>query len=114
MARTRKTPGEALVEQGWAIHDWLTELPAEAYERETVLPGWDVRALLAHVAQLLDGMLAVLARPTREAPLTNDVLVGRYGGAADQMSRRVLDHAAAYDVPALLDRLAGTLDRAAA
>ncbi|MGI3779804.1 MAG: sterol carrier family protein, partial [Janthinobacterium lividum] len=59
-------------------------------------------------------MLAVLARPTREAPLTNDLLVGRYGGAADQMSRRVLDHAAAYDVPALLDRLAGTLDRAAA
>ena len=114
MARTRRTPGEALVEQGWAVHGWLGELPPEAYERETVLPGWDARALLAHLEQLLEGMLTVLARPTREAPLANDVLVGRYAGAAEQMSSRVLDHAAAYEPPVLLDRLAGTLDQVAA
>ncbi len=113
MARTRTTPGEALVEQGWTLHEWLDELPVEAYARPTVLPGWDTRALVAHVDQLLDGMLTVLARPTRDAPLTNDVLVGRYGPAADQMSRRVLDHAAAYEVPALLDRLAEVLELAA-
>ncbi|MGI3779455.1 MAG: sterol carrier family protein [Janthinobacterium lividum] len=114
MARTRKTPGEALVEQGWAVHDWCAELPPEAYARESVLPGWDTRALLAHLDQLLDGMLTVLARPTREAPLADDVLVGRYAEASDRMSRRVLDHATANEPPVLLDRLAAALDRAAA
>lgn len=113
MARTRTTPGEALVEQGWAIHDWLGELPLEAYGRGTVLPGWDTRALLAHLDRLLDAMLTVLASPTREAPLTNDVLVGRYAPAAERMSSQVLDHATAYDPPVLLDRLAATLERAA-
>lgn len=102
------------MEQGWAVHDWFTELEPEAYGRETVLPGWDTRALLAHVDQLLEGLLTVLARPTRDAPLTNAVLVGRYAEAAATMSRRVLDHAAAYEPPALLDRLAATLERASA
>jgi uncharacterized protein (TIGR03083 family) len=59
-------------------------------------------------------MLTVLALPTREPPLSNDVLVGRYAGAASEMSSRVLDHAAAYEPAALLDRLAATLDRAGA
>ena len=114
MVRTRTTPGEALVEQGWSVHEWFSGLEPEAYARPSVLPGWDVRALLAHVEQLLDGMLTVLARPTREAPLSPDVLVGRYADAAGEMSRRVLDHADAYDPAVLLDRLAGTLDRVAA
>jgi uncharacterized protein (TIGR03083 family) len=113
VVRARTTPGEALVEQGWALHDWLALLPTEAYVRPTVLAGWETRALLAHLDQLLDGMLIVLARPTREAPLTNDVLVGRYAPAAEQMSRRVLDHAAASEPAALLDRLAATLERVA-
>lgn len=114
VVRTRTTPGEALVEQGWALHAWFEELPADAYERGTVLPGWDTRALLAHLDQLLEGMLTVLARPTREAPLPNDVLVGRYAPAAEQMSRRVLDHATTSEPAALLDRLAATLERVAA
>ena len=111
MARTRKTPGEALVEQGWAVHAWAVGLEPEAFARPSVLPGWDARALLAHVEQLLDGMLTVLARPTWEVPLANAVLVGRYAEAAGQMSGRVLDHAVAYAPAALLERLAATLDR---
>ena len=113
MARTRKAPGEALVEQGWAVHDWADGLEPEAFARPSVLPGWDAHALLAHVDQLLDAMLTVLTRPTREAPLANAVLVGRYADAAGAMSRRVLDHAAAYEPAALLDRLAETLGRVA-
>ena len=99
------------MEQGQAIHAWLGELSAAEYARETVLPGWDTHALLAHLDQLLEGMLTVLAKPAREAPLPNAVLVGRYAEAADEMSQRVLDHAAAYQAPVLLDRLAATLDR---
>ena len=110
MVRTRKTSAEALVEQGWAVHDWCVALPIEAYDRPSVLPGWDARALLAHVEQLLDGMLTVLARPSAEAPLAGAVLVGRDAEASGAMSRRVLDHAAAYEPAALLTRLAETLD----
>ena len=111
VARTRTTPGEALVEQGWALHDWLVDLPAEAYERATELPGWDAHALLAHLELLLDGMLDVLARPTGAQPLPNADLVARY--APDDTNRRVLDHAASFTPAVLLDRLAADLDRAA-
>jgi uncharacterized protein (TIGR03083 family) len=114
MVRTRATPGEAFVEQGWAVHDWLTELEPEAFARPTVLPGWDAHVLLAHVDQMVEGLVTVLQRPTREAPLGLDVVVGRYAEAAEQMSRRVLDHAAAYEPATLLDRLADGLDRAGA
>ncbi|GAA3577787.1 maleylpyruvate isomerase family mycothiol-dependent enzyme [Microlunatus spumicola] len=107
MARTRKTPGEALVEQGWAVHDWLAELGPEAFGHPTVLPGWDVHALLAHLVQLLDGMLADLRRPTPEAAFANDVLVARYAAGAARIQAREVALAAATSPAELLDRLAG-------
>ena len=112
MVRSRQRPGEALVEQGWALHDWLAELAPDAFARPSVLPGWDAHALLAHLDQLVAGMLDVLARPSGSAPLPNAVLVERY--APDETSRRVVDHAAAYAPGVLLDRLADGLESAAA
>lgn len=109
MARTRKTPGEALVEQGRALHTWLDELGPDAFRHPTVLPGWDVHALLAHLVQLLDGMLADLARPTREAPLANDRLVARYAAGAARIEAREVALAAARTPQELLDQLVATL-----
>ncbi len=110
MVRTRRTPGEALVEQGWALHDRLAGLGPEAFGRASVLPGWDVHALLAHLDQLVGGMLDVLARPSGGAPLANAVLVARYD--PEETDARVLAHAAAYAPDVLLDRLAEGLERA--
>jgi uncharacterized protein (TIGR03083 family) len=110
VARTRTTPGEALVAQGWALHTWLDELGPDAFRQPTVLPGWDVHALLAHLVHLLEGMLADLARPTREAPFSNDVLVARYAAGAARIEAREAALAAARTPRELLDRLAATLD----
>jgi uncharacterized protein (TIGR03083 family) len=118
MARTRRRAEEALVDQGWATHTWLSALGPEEFGRATVLPGWDAHALLAHLEQLVDEMLTVFVRATapvqaraRAVPLPNTDLVARYAGAADEMSARVLAHAAAYSPDVLLERLAETLDR---
>ena len=109
MARTRRTPGEALVEQGWALHTWLDALGPDAFRQPTVLPGWDVHALLAHLVQLLDGMLADLARPTRAAPLANTLLVARYAAGAARIEAREVALAASRTPRELLDQLGTTL-----
>jgi uncharacterized protein (TIGR03083 family) len=114
MARTRTTPGEALLEQGWAVHDWLDELEPEAFTHPTVLPGWDVHALLAHLVGVFEGMLADLARPTGLAPLTNDVLVARYAAGAARIQAREVALAAQHSPRGLLELLAGTLTSTAA
>jgi uncharacterized protein (TIGR03083 family) len=114
MARTRRTPGEALVEQGWAVHGWLGELEPEAFARPTVLPGWDAHALLAHLVQVLEGMLADLARPTGQAPLTNDVLVAGYAARAARIEAREVALAAERSPHVLLDGLRDTLTAAEA
>jgi uncharacterized protein (TIGR03083 family) len=112
MARVRKTPGEALVEQGWAIHAWLEELEPDAFGRPSVLSGWDAHALLAHLAQLLEGMLVDLGRPSREAPLENTVLVARYASGAARIEAREVALAAQHSPQELLDRFAAALDAA--
>jgi len=109
MARTRTSPGEALVEQGWAVHGWLDELEPEAFARPSVLPGWDAHALLAHLGQVLEGMLTDLGRPTGQAPLTNDVLVGRYASGAARIEAREVALAAERSPQVLLDQLGDTL-----
>lgn len=94
------------------MHAWLVDLEPEAFTRPTVLGGWDVRALVAHLDQVVGGLLDALSRPTGARPLPNADLVARC--APDETNRRVLDHAAAYGPGVLLDRLSDALDRAAA
>ena len=114
MARTRQTPGESLVDQGWALHDWWGGLAPDAFARPSVLPGWDAHALLAHLDQVLEGMLADLARPTGQAPLAVDVLVGRYAGGAPRIAAREIGRAGQHPPQALLERFAAGLSAAEA
>ena len=44
MATLRLRPHEALLEQSRTVLDWLHGLTPEAFERPTVLPGWNVRS----------------------------------------------------------------------
>lgn len=114
MVRARRTPTEALVEQGWATHAWLGGLPDAAWGRETVLPGWSTRVLLAHLVVVHRGLASVLGTPSDEPALTNAVLVARYAAGAPEISDRALSQAGQSSAADLLDQLATALDQVAA
>lgn len=96
MVRTRRTPGEATVEQGRELHGWLADLAPEDATRPTVLDGWDVHALVAHLDLGLQRTAGGL---------------GPEPGTAEGNHRRALEHAARFGFTELLDRLEEALDR---
>jgi len=76
---------EAFVAQSAALADWLAELPDGAFAAPSVLPGWDLRTLLGHVAFLQHGLAARLAEPSDEAPLPLAAYVRAYRPNAAQI-----------------------------
>ena len=50
MARPRRDPVVALVEQVTVVDDWVRQLGADDLVRPSVLPGWDVRDLAEHLS----------------------------------------------------------------
>lgn len=111
MVRTRQRPAEALVEQGEALHAWLTDLTADELGRPTVLPGWDAQALLAHLVTVCTGLVEALSTPTTQPALPRAVLLARYGDAAGETARSEV--AAGQPAQVLLDRLAHSLSEVA-
>lgn len=74
-----------LDEQVGAIVDWLRALHAEAPARlsdATVLDGWDIAVLTAHLVLIVERMLPWLDRPTAAAPLSASQYVLRYRSSA--------------------------------
>lgn len=78
MVRSRPTPPDALLAQSAEIFGWLQKLPAGDYRRPSVLAGWDVRTVVAHLLLVHTGLAEVLDRPTRQSPLPAHELVRRY------------------------------------
>lgn len=68
------------------MHTWLVDLPADAYARPTVLEGWDVRLLTAHLLLVVRGAARVLAQPSREKPLAPAAFVARYRPSVDAIA----------------------------
>lgn len=63
-----KITGDGGFEQQSAhIQAWLQALPAAEWQRPSILPGWDVRTLAAHVVLVHRGLLRALA-PENHAP----------------------------------------------
>ncbi len=62
MARTRRNPIEALVEQSEVVVSWLEGLDEDDFARASVLPGWDVRTLVGHLLLTELGLVRVLRR----------------------------------------------------
>lgn len=58
-----------LLAQSALLRAGLVELPYEDFARPSVLPGWDVRLLTAHLLLQLTGLLRFVDRPTDEVPL---------------------------------------------
>ena len=96
MVRARRSPTEALVQQGRALHDWLLDLDADVATTRTVLPGWDVHALVAHLDLGLQRTAGGL---------------GPDPGTPEGAARRALEHAQRLDLGALVDRVGEALDR---
>ncbi len=96
MVRARRTPTQALVDQGRVLLGWFADLGDDDAVRPTVLPGWDVHAVLAHLDLGLQRSVGGL---------------GPEPGTADGSRRRATDHAQRFAYGALLDRVQEALDR---
>lgn len=82
----------ALLEQWHAISPWLGQLPDDAWPTASVVDGWSVADLIAHLSLVWDSVSAALAAPSRDRPLTvADYLAGYVEGAAaiDARTRRI-------------------------
>lgn len=106
---TRPTLADALLGQSRSLLAWLQDLPDDAYERPTVLTGWDTRMLVAHLLLIQRGLVRVLALPTREKPMTASAYVTRYRESVDAIAASTADTAGHWSGPELVAQLADEL-----
>lgn len=71
-----------LLGQAESIQNWLEQVPESSFGRPTVLDGWDVRFLVAHLVQSLRGFVRVNALPDHERPLSPSQYVSQYAPSA--------------------------------
>ncbi len=83
-----------LLAQSSLVRSGLVELPYEDFARPSVLPGWDVRMLTAHVLLQLTGLLRILERPTDEIPLPVHEFVRRYRRDVEALDFATIETAA--------------------
>lgn len=85
--------GAAMLAQSAEVSAWAEQLPAPAFGQPSVMPGWDVRTLLAHVVLVHRGLLRWLAAPTGATPLPTHEFVRRYRRDADALDAATRDAA---------------------
>jgi uncharacterized protein (TIGR03083 family) len=91
--------------QGEALLAWFEALDATSFERSSVLDGWDVRMLLAHVVLVYEGGVRGLFSPTEDAPIAAADYVRRYRPAAEAIAASTDEVAGAHSPAELIDRL---------
>jgi uncharacterized protein (TIGR03083 family) len=64
------------------LRDWLAVLPADVMNLPSVLPGWTVRHLAAHLALVANSVARLEQAPRDERPLSIAQYVARYADAA--------------------------------
>lgn len=102
------TDARLLDEQVAAIVSWLRALlshdPAR-FADPTVLDGWDIRVLTAHLVLIVERMLPWLARPSGRTPLTASQYVLQYRRSAAAIAESTLAIAADRSAGELIDQL---------
>jgi uncharacterized protein (TIGR03083 family) len=63
----------AFAEQSAAVADWLSEVPVADFARPSVLDGWDVRMLVAHLLLVHQGLLRQLGTPDSAGPIAGPI-----------------------------------------
>jgi len=87
---------DTFLAQSAALADWLAELPEDAFAAPSVLPGWDLRTLVAHVAFVQRGLGARLADRTTDAPVPIAEYVRAYRPHAADIDEATRDLADAH------------------
>jgi uncharacterized protein (TIGR03083 family) len=88
MARGSSRTPAVLLAQADLISDWVDGLSEEDHGRPSVLPGWRVADLVAHVAFMLRRIVDVAGVPTGKRPLSVAGYVGGYPPAANAILDR--------------------------
>ena len=112
--RSRVTAAESLIEQSRALLAWLSELPHDAYPRPTVLTGWDVRMLVAHLVLIERGTVPVLGLPSSEKPLSPYAFVARYQPSVEAIVASTAETAGELTGPELVVALGEAVEAAEA
>ncbi|TDD64155.1 maleylpyruvate isomerase family mycothiol-dependent enzyme, partial [Jiangella aurantiaca] len=91
-----------------ALRGWLAELPPEHWTGPSVLPGWTVADLAAHIALVADSVTATAAAPRGVAPHSLSEYLTTYAAAAADLSERTV--AIAADAGHDKDRILAAVD----
>ncbi len=94
------------------IADWLEGLGTPDFARASVLPGWDVRTLVAHLVLVTIGLTEQLATTGDGPAIAVEEFVARYRPAAASIQERTLAVGDGHDGPELV-RLLATVPSAA-
>jgi uncharacterized protein (TIGR03083 family) len=89
------------------LADWLAELPPDSFDAPSVLEGWDVRTVLAHIVLVRRGLIARLGVASEDAPAPAAEFVARYRPAVDQIAASTYAEAAAHTVDEMIAQLRG-------
>jgi uncharacterized protein (TIGR03083 family) len=106
--------GAAVVAQADLTLGWLAGQPPSLWRRPSVLPGWSVAELAAHVGMALRTTHVTLGRPTPDKATTIAGYVAGYDGAKDEIRDGVVAGAAGKDPAEVLADAYAERDRAAA
>ena len=110
MVRTASALPDALLEQSRTVSAWLAELATADFARPTVLPGWDMYTLTAHVILIYRALPRVLGQPTRARPLPNAEYVRRDPRAAEAITESTLAGTSEHSGADLLEQLDRAID----
>lgn len=113
MANPRSGPTKAYT--GYAdglitLGDWLATVPADSWHRPSVLPGWTVADLAAHLPLVADSVVGITPAEKGTTPLRTVEYMSRYAEVVDEISAETLREAAGVGVdPDIGGRLAARL-----
>jgi len=110
MATARLRQQQALLEQSRTVLAWLRGLPADAFERPTVLPDWSVRQLAGHLVLIHTGLARLLDQPTRESALPIHEFVTRYRRDVEMIMTSTLEASAGLSGPEVAAQLESAID----
>lgn len=100
MGRTKPDPvrsREAYHSGHLIIRDWLAALPNDVWELPSVLPGWTVADLAAHIATVARSAASLERAPQGSRGLTPLAYMSGYGPAADVIAAGARELAASAD-----------------
>ncbi|MHB1489281.1 mycothiol-dependent maleylpyruvate isomerase [mine drainage metagenome] len=102
------TATDALHRQWDLLRGWIEDLDPDVGNRGSVLGGWNVAELIAHLGRAMEALAVVEAAPDGTVPLTLAEYLGTYAGRAAQISEvtRQLASEIAHDPLGEVDRRA--------